>query len=119
IIGLLTTTIVSLTFGLSTKYWVALSSSARYGTFNARNRKSRVEFGEKARNATPFASAATKGQQTPEPGLLGEGGILSIPKVKTILLLACVVQSLFTGFEEVYPLWALSIVSVGGLGWST
>lgn len=28
-------------------------------------------------------------------------------------------QSLFTGFEEVYPLWALSIVSVGGLGWST
>ncbi|CAB1100441.1 unnamed protein product [Ectocarpus sp. CCAP 1310/34] len=190
IIGLLTTTTVSLTFGLSTKYWVALSSrfalglmngitpavrtilhdicgtehvvqafayidgtkavgivfgsaiggllvqpaehypslfaatgvfgSARYGTFNYLfKRKRKVEFGEEASNATPFASASTKGQQAPEPGLLGEGGILSTPKVKTILLLACVVQSLFTGFEEVYPLWALSIVSVGGLGWST
>lgn len=28
-------------------------------------------------------------------------------------------QSLLTGFEEVYPLWALSIVNVGGLGWNT
>ncbi|CAM9503102.1 unnamed protein product [Ectocarpus sp. 4 AP-2014] len=94
-------------------------SSARYGTFNSRKGKSKVEFGEEASNATTLASAPTKGQQTPEPGLLGEGGILSTPKVKTILLLACVVQSLFTGFEEVYPLWAISIVSVGGLGWST
>lgn len=28
-------------------------------------------------------------------------------------------KALLTGFEEVYPLWALSLVSFGGLGWST
>lgn len=28
-------------------------------------------------------------------------------------------QSLVTGFEEVYPLWALSTADVGGLEWST
>lgn len=28
-------------------------------------------------------------------------------------------KSLLTGFEEVYPLWALSFVTFGGLGWST
>ena len=28
-------------------------------------------------------------------------------------------KSLLTGFEEVYPLWALASVVNGGLGWTT
>ncbi|CAM9142011.1 unnamed protein product [Ectocarpus fasciculatus] len=95
------------------------ASSSGYGSFNSRKRESKVERKAEARDATPFASASTKGQQTPESGLAREGGILSTPEVKTLLFLACIVQALLTGFEEVYPLWALSIVSVGGLGWST
>lgn len=31
----------------------------------------------------------------------------------------CLPKSLLTGFEEVYPLWALATVEYGGLGWDT
>ncbi|CAM9109587.1 unnamed protein product [Ectocarpus sp. 8 AP-2014] len=54
-----------------------------------------------------------------EQRLCGPGGLLSVPRVKPLLFLVCVVQSLQSGFEEVFPLWALSTVSVGGLGWGT
>ncbi|CAM9109513.1 unnamed protein product [Ectocarpus sp. 8 AP-2014] len=54
-----------------------------------------------------------------EQRLCGPGGLLSVPSVKPLLFLVCVVQSLLTGFEEVFPLWALSTVGVGGLGWGT
>eukprot|EP00903_Cladosiphon_okamuranus_P005915 g5848.t1 len=52
-------------------------------------------------------------------GLWWPGGLLSVPRVKPLLFLVCIVQSLLTGFEEVYPLWALSTVGVGGLSWGT
>ncbi|CAM9772920.1 unnamed protein product, partial [Ectocarpus sp. 8 AP-2014] len=54
-----------------------------------------------------------------EQRLCGPGGLLSVPSVKSLLFLVCVVQSLLTGFEEVFPLWVLSTVGVGGLGWGT
>ncbi|CAN0435171.1 unnamed protein product, partial [Ectocarpus sp. 12 AP-2014] len=54
-----------------------------------------------------------------EQGLCGPGGLLSVPRVKPLLFLVCVVQSLLAGFEEVFPLWALSTVGVGGLDWGT
>ncbi|CAM9104883.1 unnamed protein product [Ectocarpus sp. 6 AP-2014] len=54
-----------------------------------------------------------------EQGLCGPGGLFSVPRVKPLLFLVCVVQSLLAGFEEVFPLWALSTVGVGGLDWGT
>ncbi|CAM9273702.1 unnamed protein product, partial [Ectocarpus sp. 6 AP-2014] len=54
-----------------------------------------------------------------EQRLCGPGGLLSVPRIKPLLFLVCVAQSLLTGFEEVFPLWALSTVGVGGLGWGT
>eukprot|EP00904_Undaria_pinnatifida_P002325 jgi/Undpi1/12093/HiC_scaffold_4.g01791.m1 len=52
-------------------------------------------------------------------GLWGPDGLLAQPNVKIILLLVCVVQALVIGFEEAFPLWALSTPGVGGLGWGT
>ncbi|CAM9990827.1 unnamed protein product, partial [Ectocarpus fasciculatus] len=54
-----------------------------------------------------------------EVGIFGRHGLLATPHVKTLLVLACVVQALQIGFEEVYPLFALSTPEVGGLGWNT
>ncbi|CAB1097986.1 unnamed protein product [Ectocarpus sp. CCAP 1310/34] len=54
-----------------------------------------------------------------QQGHCGPGGLLSVPRVKPLLFLVCVVQSLLAGFEEVFPLWALSTVGVGGLDWGT
>eukprot|EP00903_Cladosiphon_okamuranus_P012516 g11720.t1 len=54
-----------------------------------------------------------------DPGLFGRDGLLSVPKVPALLFLVWAAQSLLTGFEEVYPLWALSIADVGGLEWNT
>eukprot|EP00903_Cladosiphon_okamuranus_P022385 g20588.t2 len=51
------------------------------------------------------------------PGVLGRGGLLAIPHVKVLLVLAFTVQALIIGFEEAYPLYALSTPDVGGLGW--
>eukprot|EP00904_Undaria_pinnatifida_P006565 jgi/Undpi1/3038/HiC_scaffold_14.g06414.m1 len=52
-------------------------------------------------------------------GLWGPDGLLAHSNVKIILLLVCVVQALVIGFEEAFPLWALSTPGVGGLGWGT
>ncbi|CAN0081848.1 unnamed protein product [Ectocarpus sp. 12 AP-2014] len=54
-----------------------------------------------------------------EIGIFGRHGLLTTPHVKTLLTLGCVVQSLQIGFEEAYPLFALSTPDVGGLGWNT
>lgn len=53
-----------------------------------------------------------------EPGVCGRDGILAMPNVKMLLLMAPCVQVISIGFEEVYPLWALSTPDVGGLGWN-
>ncbi|CAN0066183.1 unnamed protein product [Scytosiphon promiscuus] len=88
--------------------------SDRYGTFDPVKRNAK----EGARvHDTPGACSKEAGVKEEAP--VGLRGVLAVPKVKTLLVLVCIVQSLLTGFEEVYPLWALSIVSVGGLGWST
>eukprot|EP00904_Undaria_pinnatifida_P012601 jgi/Undpi1/8471/HiC_scaffold_25.g10938.m1 len=52
-------------------------------------------------------------------GLFGPNGLFATPQVKTVLFLVCVVQALIIGFEEAFPLWALSTPDVGGLGWGT
>ncbi|CAM9856631.1 unnamed protein product, partial [Ectocarpus sp. 12 AP-2014] len=54
-----------------------------------------------------------------EIGIFGRHGLLATPHVKTLLTLGCVVQALQIGFEEAYPLFALSTPDVGGLGWNT
>eukprot|EP00903_Cladosiphon_okamuranus_P005914 g5847.t1 len=89
------------------------SIRSKYGTFKAK--------AERNCGGTPKSVdiAVANDKQELEVGVWGPGGILSVPKVKALLFLVCVVQSLLTGFEEVYPLWAISLVSFGGLGWST
>ncbi|CAM9968097.1 unnamed protein product [Ectocarpus sp. 12 AP-2014] len=64
-------------------------------------------------------SLASSVDDNEDPGLFGPSGLLSVPKVAALLFLVWVAQSLVTGFEEVYPLWALSTAGVGGLEWST
>eukprot|EP00752_Nemacystus_decipiens_P004106 g3756.t1 len=52
-----------------------------------------------------------------EPGVFGRNGLLAAPNVKALLVLGCTVQAHIIGFEEVFPLFALSTPDVGGLGW--
>eukprot|EP00903_Cladosiphon_okamuranus_P010936 g10328.t2 len=54
-----------------------------------------------------------------DPGRLGKRDLLSSPNVKMILLIVVIVQMASIGFEEIYPLFALSTTDVGGLGWGT
>ncbi|CAM9645936.1 unnamed protein product [Ectocarpus fasciculatus] len=54
-----------------------------------------------------------------ESGLRAPSGVLATPHVKTVLFLICVTSAVDIGFDEVYPLFALSTPDVGGLGWST
>eukprot|EP00752_Nemacystus_decipiens_P006569 g5915.t1 len=51
--------------------------------------------------------------------VFGRNGLLANPLVKVFVVLACMVQALIMGFEEAYPLFALSTPDVGGLGWDT
>ncbi|CAM9933856.1 unnamed protein product [Scytosiphon promiscuus] len=53
-----------------------------------------------------------------DPGVFGAHGLLSIPKVKLVIFIAAIVQVISIGFDEVYPLWAVSTIDVGGLGWT-
>ncbi|CAN0007258.1 unnamed protein product [Ectocarpus fasciculatus] len=53
-----------------------------------------------------------------EPGMCKAGGLLSTPNVKMVIFIAAIVQMSSIGFEEVYPLWAVSTTDVGGLGWT-
>eukprot|EP00904_Undaria_pinnatifida_P002432 jgi/Undpi1/1218/HiC_scaffold_108.g14132.m1 len=62
---------------------------------------------------------ATSAQDTQNVGLLGPNGLLAIPNVKMLLFMACVSQCTLIGLDEVYPLWAVSTVDAGGLGWGT
>ncbi|CAM9510449.1 unnamed protein product, partial [Pylaiella littoralis] len=54
-----------------------------------------------------------------ETRLCGPHGLLSAPNVKTLLFMVTLVQAASIGYDEAYPLWALSTVDVGGMGWST
>ncbi|CAM9674846.1 unnamed protein product, partial [Ectocarpus sp. 6 AP-2014] len=67
--------------------------------------------------ATDELSASEHGDE--EQGLFGPGGLLARPHVKLVLFLGCIIATLAIGFDEVYPLYALSTPSVGGLGWNT
>eukprot|EP00752_Nemacystus_decipiens_P007148 g6401.t1 len=97
------------TMGFESRSCQGTPSRSRYGTFKAKAKRGDGD-------APKSSSSVANGKE----GLMCRPkGILSWPKVKILLLLVCVVQSLLTGFEEVYPLWALSLVSCGGLGWST
>ncbi|CAM9212872.1 unnamed protein product [Ectocarpus sp. 12 AP-2014] len=53
-----------------------------------------------------------------EPGMCEAGGLLSTPNVKMVIFIAAMVQMLSIGFDEVYPLWAVSTTDVGGMGWA-
>eukprot|EP00903_Cladosiphon_okamuranus_P010972 g10363.t1 len=71
-------------------------------------------------DATDELSASEETEEEErEPGLLGSDGLLATPhhggtrKCSTSCL-----QTLAIGFDEVYPLFALSTPNVGGLGWS-
>ncbi|CAM9276164.1 unnamed protein product [Ascophyllum nodosum] len=54
-------------------------------------------------------------ESAPAPG----GGLLAMPHVKTFLILGFALQMVMIGFQEVYPLWALSTNGAGGLEWDT
>ncbi|CAB1097633.1 unnamed protein product [Ectocarpus sp. CCAP 1310/34] len=58
-------------------------------------------------------------EQVDEQSLFGPGGLLARRHVKLVLFLGCISATLAIGFDEVYPLYALSTPSVGGLGWNT
>ncbi|CAN0090137.1 unnamed protein product [Ectocarpus sp. 4 AP-2014] len=58
-------------------------------------------------------------EEETEIGIFARDGLLATPHVKTLLTLGCVVQALQIGFDEAYPLFALSTPDVGGLGWNT
>ncbi|CAM9676943.1 unnamed protein product [Ectocarpus sp. 6 AP-2014] len=53
-----------------------------------------------------------------EPGMCEAGGLLSTPNVKMVIFIAAMAQMSSIGFDEVYPLWAVSTTDVGGLGWA-
>ncbi|CAM9177422.1 unnamed protein product [Scytosiphon promiscuus] len=52
-----------------------------------------------------------------DSGLLGPNGLLATPQVKAVLFLGCVTSTVSIGFDEAYPLFAISTPDVGGLGW--
>eukprot|EP00752_Nemacystus_decipiens_P005837 g5273.t1 len=58
------------------------------------------------------------GEEGNARGGFGRDGLLGIPNVKLVLFLACAVQAIQIGLNEAYPLFALSTVDVGGLGWN-
>ncbi|CAM9145508.1 unnamed protein product, partial [Hapterophycus canaliculatus] len=60
-----------------------------------------------------------QGEEEGKVGLFGRDGLLAIPNVRNVLVLGCTVQTIQIGFEEAYPLFALSTPDVGGLGWNT
>lgn len=60
---------------------------SRYGTFRAK-----VERGGGDAQTNASSSSVANDKQEPTLGVWGAGGIMSVPKVKTLLFLVCVVQ---------------------------
>ncbi|CAM9674916.1 unnamed protein product [Ectocarpus sp. 6 AP-2014] len=75
-----------------------------------------TDYVEQHSGVADEVSVSKKGD---EPGLLGPSGLLATPHVKMVLFLTCIISTVSIGFDEVYPLFALSTPDVGGLGWST
>lgn len=65
----------------------SLPCSDRYGTFNSAARKDKAEVPEYHTPDTRTKEAQKEGQ-----GLAALWGVLAVPKVKTLLVLVCVVQ---------------------------
>eukprot|EP00752_Nemacystus_decipiens_P005353 g4854.t1 len=64
-------------------------------------------------------SGGGDGEEDGDPRMPGQRGLLSTPNVKMILFIVAIVQMASIGFEEAFPLFALSTTDVGGLGWGT
>ncbi|CAM9917810.1 unnamed protein product [Sphacelaria rigidula] len=84
------------------------------------SRKSKVPGACRAGHARCFGSSLHKNVgKIRVSGVFGKEGLTEIPNMRLILLMTVIFSMVQIGFSEAYPLWALSSLEVGGLGWST